>query len=294
MQKPVCILSALLIFAVLLQVFACAVIQVPPKKEDIAIHIGTSVIPPVIDGTIADGEYAEIVIPDTYLSYICGSQSDWARAKNTVFSAYGTVCGGVFYFALSTEIPEEYYKTEAEPKYMWAQTCLMISYAKNGAAGRNAVEIGIRPDGEYYVWNGIADLSNGFSAVYDGNTVTYEISLPLSAVGAENDDSFRFCFSISSGDYFEDEKQVYVQFGRGISGFSSTDNADAGKDVALFPTVFTREHGDDPSDVQTEKNTDPGTSPDTGIDEASSLTVTAAVLAVASFAAAVFVKRKRI
>ena len=282
------ILSASLSFS------SFAVIQSPPKDKDVFSDVYISDEKPDTDGVISRGEYKKMTVPQSSLSYITGSEADWLRAKNTEFEAYGAVYDGTFYFALSTPLDEEYYITECEPKYMWAQTALLLSFAKTGTQGRAALEFGIRADGAFHVWrlyNGVEYTpENNFAAVYKDGVITYEAAVPLSAFGAENDDSFLFCFSISSGDYFNGERQVYVQFGRGISGFSEPSDADAGKNAALCPVINILEEGDEPT---TRPVSDETEAPDTGID-VKAVVILSAASASASLAAMILIKKKRL
>lgn len=272
MKKTVVFILVLSFLSSAFSLFSSAVIQSPPKDKDISAFVYKSDVKPRPDGVIKSGEYKKLDIPQSSLSYIVGSEADWARAKNTEFEAYASVNSKTFYFALRVKLDEEYYTTECEPKYMWAQTALLLSFAKTGTTGRNALETGIRPDGKSYVWNrynGVEYSPEGaFAAVYKDGVITYEISVPLSAFGAEGDFDFAFCFSISSGDYFNGERQVYVQYGKGISGFSETSDADAGKDAALFPTVYILKEGEKPvtSAPQTTESDHTHVSPDTGVD----------------------------
>ena len=178
---------------------------------------------------------------------------------------------------------------------MWAQTALLMSFAKSGTIGRNALEIGIRPDGDSYVWRQITEDEPeiGFIAVYNDGVITYEASVPMSAFGAENDPDFKFCFSVSLGDYFNGERQVYLQFGQGISGFSDASDADAGKDAAIFPTVKiireTAETEETDEPAITEEQEEPV---ETGLDIKPALLICAAVMVV-SLSAAYLIGRKR-
>ena len=268
MKKTVLLLALLLALSAAFSAVCSAVIQSPPKDKDIKANVYVTDRPAVIDGVISNGEYKKLSIPQSSLSYVVGSEEDWARVKNTKFEAYASVYADTFNFALAVQTDDEYYITECEPKYLWAQTALLLSFATTETTGRNAFEIGIRPDGKYYVWRQFTDYSpeNDFAAVYENGVITYEISVPLSAFGAEGDSDFKFCFSISLGNYFNNERQAYVQFGQGISGFSEASDADAGKDAALFPTVYIlKEDGE--KETQPEQKDDPViTPPDTGID----------------------------
>ena len=293
MKKTLLIIISALVLSVSLSVFAEALINYPPKDTNIRADVYISKKQPVIDGKIGEKEYFKINIPKSSLSYVLGSDADWKRAKDTEFEAYGAIYDKTFYFALSAHIDEEYYITECEPKYMWAQTALLLSFAKTGSTGRNALEIGIRPDGEYYVWRtyeGIeCPLENSFSAVYEDGLLTYEAAVPLSYFKAEEDRDFLFCFSLSVGDYFNGERQTYIQFGKGISGFSESSDADAGKNAALFPTVRILREGEKPS--ETDDNDNP-VSPDTGLDIKSYIILSTAVMA-ASLTVLYLLRRKR-
>lgn len=285
MKKTVVFILVLSILSSAFSLLSSAVIQSPPKKENISAYVYKTEDKPRTDGIIKNGEYKKLNIPQSCLSFIVGSEADWARTKNTEPEAYAAVCSDTFYFALTVKIYEEFYVTECEPKYMWAQTALLLSFAKTGTTGRNALEIGIRTDGSCYTWNyynGIEfSAENGFAAVYKDGVITYEIAVPLSAFGAENDTDFKFCFSVSIGDYFNGERQAYVQFGKGISGFGDESDADAGKDAAVFPTLTIIKEGDETTPADNEG--DP-VSPDTGINAAAVILFSAAVMTV-SFSA---------
>ena len=268
MKKTTFLLLVIFILSQSFAVFSCALIEQAPKDKNIKISVYRTELPPTLDGVISEGEYTELHIKNTGISRIVGSEQDWSRIKNAGFDAYGAVCGGVFYFAVTTALPKDCYVTTAEPKNMWAQTSLLLSLAKAGTTGRNALEFGIRPDGESYVWRdygGIEFSADGnFAAVYKDETLTYEAAIPLSAIDAENDDTFLFCFSLSVGDYYSGGRQAYVQFGQGITGFSTTDNADAGKDASLFPTVHILSEGEtEPEETDDGKSED---TPDTSLD----------------------------
>ena len=293
MKKTALFTIILLVFSVSLSVFSSAVIQSPPKDSDISADVYISDKPALPDGVISDGEYKMLDIPQSSLSYVVGSETDWLRTKNTKFDAYAAVNSGTFYFALAVSLDKEHYITECEPKYMWAQTALLLSFAKTGTTGRNALEIGIRPDGKYYVWRQFADYSpeNSFAAVYKDGVITYEIAVPLSAVGAENDTDFKFCFSISIGDYFNGERQAYVQFGQGISGFSEVSDADAGKDAALFPKINIIREGEETAPPP-DDNDDPVTPPDTGIDT-KPLLLSAAAIAASLSVCYILIRKRR-
>lgn len=284
MKKTITFISICL-SALFLAVRAFAAIQYPPKDTDITVSVPVTDTAPVIDGVISDGEYTRLDISDTSVSFVVGADKDWNRAKNTKFEAYGAVYDGSFFFALRADQPAAYYRTQCEPRMMWAQTCLLLSFGKNGTSGRTALELGIRPDGKSYVFNGyngsVYSPDGTFAAIYENGSVLYEISVPLSSFGAENDPDFRFCFSISLGDYFDHERTVCVQFGKGISGFSEEDNAEAGKDVSIFPTV--RIVGETSPITDTEDSGRiPSESPDTGVDvlPAVAVTLLSAVLSV--------------
>lgn len=294
MKKTVLFIIILLILSAGLSVFSSAVIQSPPKDGDVSADVYLSDRPAVIDGFISGGEYKKLDIPQSSLSYVVGAEADWLRTKNTEFEAYASVCSGTFYFAMAVQTDDEYYITECEPKYMWAQTALLLSFAKTGTTGRNALEIGIRPDGKYYVWREFTDYSpeNSFAAVHRRGGITYEIAVPLSAFGAENDTDFKFCFSISVGDYFNGERQAYVQFGQGISGFSDTSDADAGKDAALFPTVKIIKQGEETVAPPPDDNDDPVIPPDTGVNTKAVILLSFAVI-IASLSAVYLIVRKK-
>ena len=289
MKKTSALFIVIFILSFCLPVFCLALIEQPPKDKDIKISVYRTEEKPELDGVIGEGEYKELHVKKTSLSQIVGSELDWSRVKNASFTAYGAVCGDVFYFALSAPMSSEYYITEAEPKNLWAQTALLLAFAKAGTTGRNALEFGVRPDGASYVWQtyGEVDFSaNGrFAAKYENETLTYETAIPLSAFGAEGDDSFLFCFSLSIGDYYSGERQAYVQFGQGITGFSSTGNADAGKDASLFPTVHILSEGETEPEETDENNGE--NTPDTSLDVKSAALICAVVMAASLAGAAV-------
>ncbi|MBO4868372.1 MAG: hypothetical protein J5585_01535 [Clostridia bacterium] len=278
----------------LLNIDAAAVIQYPPKDTDITVNVPVYDIPPVIDGEIGEDEYCSLQIDRTSLSFVVGSESDWSRVRDTVFTAYACVCSDCFYFALKTQLPAQYYKTDCEPRLMWAQTALLISLAPAGSSGRTALEFGIRPNGQSYVFNKYAgkqlDLTGSFSATYSDGIAVYEVKVPLSAFGAEGKDRFSFCFSISEGNFYDNERIAYVQFGQGISGFSTAEDANAGKDAALFPTVILTDQSG--VTVTEPPDTEPSEPPDTGSD----LLVWAAVIVATALVVAALIanaKRKR-
>ena len=295
MKKTVLLLALLLALSAAFSAVCSAVIQSPPKDKDIKANVYVTDRPAVIDGVISNGEYKKLSIPQSSLSYVVGSEEDWARVRNTKFEAYASVYADTFSFALAVQTDDEYYITECEPKYLWAQTALLLSFAATETTGRNAFEIGVRPDGKYYVWRQFTDYSpeNDFAAVYENGVITYEISVPLSAFGAEGESDFKFCFSISLGNYFNNERQAYVQFGQGISGFSEASDADAGKDAALFPTVYVVKE-------DTEKETQPEqkddlviTPPDTGINAKPVLLSSAAAAAVSLSVCYILIRKRR-
>lgn len=285
-------IPAALLIAVLMSVFltasVSAVIQYPPADKNVSADVYHVDAAPALDGVIGADEYRALEISPSSVSYVVGSEIDWNRVKNTYFEAYAAIYGGKFYFALKTRLPERYYITQCEPRMMWAQTCLMISLAKEGTTGRGALEIGVRPDGKSCVWQNYGNVTysadGSFAAVYSDGEAVYEIAVPLAAFGAAGDGGFRFCFSISCGDFFNGERIAYVQFGKGISGFSEEDNAEAGKDVSIFPTV--RIVGETSPITDTEDTEDsgriPSESPDTGADllPAVAVTLLSAVLSV--------------
>ena len=296
MKKIVFLIIFTLILPTALCVFSCALIEDPPKDDGIRINVYKTDAPPEIDGKTEDGEYKALNVKKTSLSRIAGSEADWSRIKNTNITAYGAVCDGVFYFAVTLPLDEDYYTVDCEPKNMWAQTALLISLAKTGTTGRQALEFGVRPDGESYVWRNYADndfsAAGNFAAVYENKVLTYEVKIPLSDFGAQNDDTFLFCFSLSVGDYYNG-RQAYIQFGRGISGFSSTENADAGKDASLFPTLHIAEEGT-PEETETEEQSGHENIPDTSLDIRAASVVCVAVMAAAlAAAAAIKVKGKK-
>ena len=297
MKKALTVIIVIMLIQACLFTSASAVIQSPPKNADISVSVYKTDTAPVLDGVIGEDEYQKLDISSSDLSLIVGSDTDWNRARNTKFSAYASVCDGVFYFALTVAIPQEYYNTGCEPKNMWAQSCLMTSYAKQKTNGRNALEIGVRPGGGYYIWNYYNnvrfDIRDSFKAVYSDGAAVYETAVPLSAFGAENDGSFLFCFCISAGDYFNGERQVYIQYGRGISGFSTTEDADAGKDAALFPTVRIVAPGEETDPSETTKN-EGGKTPDTSFDLKSVILICASVMAVSLFAAYLMMRKQKV
>ncbi|MBP5208847.1 MAG: hypothetical protein J6330_10380 [Clostridia bacterium] len=269
----------------LLNINVCAVIQYPPKDTDITVSVPVYDIPPVIDGEIGEDEYCSLQIDRTSLSFVVGSESDWSRVRDTVFAAYACVCSDCFYFALKTQLPPQYYKTDCEARLMWAQTALLISLAPSGSSGRTALEFGIRPNSQSYVFNKYAgkeiDLTGSFSAIYSDGVVIYEVKVPLSAFGAEGKDRFSFCFSISEGDFYDNERIAYVQFGQGISGFSTAEDAYAGKDAALFPTVILTDQSG--VTVTEPPDTEPSEPPNTGSD----LLIWAAVIVASALIASI-------
>ncbi len=293
MKKIVSIIVFTLILPFVVSVFCRALIEDPPKDGDIRIGVYRTETPPDTDGVIGDGEYKALHIKNSSISRIVGSETDWSRIKNTEFSAYGAVCGGTFFFAVTVPLEKDHYAVYGEPKSMWGQTSLLISLAKTGSKGREALEFGVRPDGESYVWRSFTDrdyeAGGSFAAVYENGILTYETAVPLSAFGAEEDDSFLFCFSLSLGDYYNG-RQAYVQFGRGISGFSTTENADAGKDASLFPAVYILDEGETEPAIETDGPGD-HEAPDTSLDVRTVSVVCAAVMAL-SLAGAGFIKLK--
>ncbi len=217
---------------------AYAVIQTSPKQEHIELTVEKTSVPPVVDGILAEDEYIKLDISDDMLSYVVASETDWARIKKTGFEAYAAVYDGRFFVAVEYRLDPEYRKTECEAKNMWAQSCLLMSFAGKGASGRCALELGIREDG-CYIWR-LADGGKApdteQSVRYDNGVYTYEFSLDIASF-CEEEDGFLFCFSISAGDFYNNGRYAYIQLGKGISGFSSSENADAGKDAALFPEI---------------------------------------------------------
>ena len=217
---------------------AFAVIQTSPKREHIELNVEKTAVPPVVDGIVGEDEYIKLDITDDMISYVVASEADWARIKKTEFEAYAAVCGGRFFIAVEYRLDPEYRKTECDAKNMWAQSCLLMSFAGKGASGRCALELGIREDGRY-IWR----LSDGGktpvteqSVRYGNGVYTYEFSIDIASF-CDEEDGFLFCFSISAGDFYNNGRYAYIQFGKGISGFSSPDNADAGKDASLFPQI---------------------------------------------------------
>lgn len=290
MKKTALFITAAVILSLCLPVFSCALIEAAPKDSDIKVYVYETELPPVTDGIISEGEYTPLNIKKTSFSYIAGDDADWSRVRNTEVKAYGAYCGGTFYFALSAPLAEEYYNTVCEPKNMWAQTALLVSFARSGTTGRNALEAAYRTDGKSYVWRQYGDgaySADTFSAKYENGELTYEIAVPLSAFGAENDRDFSFCFSLSVGDYYNN-RQAYIQLGRGISGFSSVDDADAGKDAALFPTVKLLTDGEtgEPEETTAEEEI-----PQTGIDVRGAVTASCFAALSAAVVFAAFMKR---
>ena len=239
MKKRCRILIFIFCAAVFLSFSAKAVIQTSPKQDKIELTAEKTAAPPLIDGVINKDEYVKLNITDDMLSYVVASEADWSRIKKTDFDAYAAVCGGRLYFALEYTLDPEYRKTECSAKNMWAQSCLLMSFAKIGSFGRSALELGIRED-EIYIWrlsdNGVSPVTE-HKVRYNDGVYTYEFSIDLASFGG-SDGGFLFCFSISAGDYYNDGRYAYIQLGKGISGFATPENADAGKDASLFP-LFT-------------------------------------------------------
>ncbi len=282
MKKALSALIILICIHAALFCRAAAVIQSSPKYDKIELSVEKKKLPPTVDGTVSDGEYGRLDITDGMLSYVVGSESDWSRIKNTSFDAYAAVCDGRFYFALVYELSPEYRRTDCALKNMWAQSCLLMSFAKEGNTGRTALELGIREDGRY-IWrlaeNG-KDPATEQKVKYENGVYTYEFSVGLSSFCAEEDGGFLFCFSLSAGDYYDDGGYAYIQLGKGISGFSTADNADAGKDAALFPHITVKE---EVAPTETESEPEPDTEseiPHSGDDGYAYVSVTLAAVCV--------------
>ena len=266
-----------LLFIVCLFLFlsaeANALIQTSPKYDKIELDVKKTDIIPVADGIINVGEYEKLDIQEGMLSYIVGYDDDLSRVRKTKFNSYAAVNGGKFFFALEYDLSPEYRIFECSTKNMWAQSCLLMSFSKKGSAGRTALELGIR-ENEDYVWRnaeGYDKPNYDYAVKYDNGTFTYEFSIELSSFCDENDNEFLFCFSISVGNYFDSGKFAYIQLGKGISGFSTPENADAGKDASIFP-VFKIYDKTEPAVTETEPESEAETEtqpavPDAGEDK---------------------------
>ena len=263
MKKRIGILVFVICLFTVFFVSADAVIQISPKRDKIELSIERTDMAPVIDAIINDGEYAKLDIKEEMMSYIVGEDSDLNRVRKMKFGAYAAVCGDTLYFALEHELDPAYKISECSAKNMWAQSCLLMSFAKSGSTGRTALELGIR-EGEDHVWRyaeGKDAPDYEYAVKYENGKFTYEFAIAVSSFCDENDESFMFCFSISAGDYFDNGRYAYVQLGKGISGFSTAENADAGKDASLFPT-FKITDIPETEPVYTETETEPETEPE--------------------------------
>ena len=240
MKKTVLIFAFIICVSVFISYSAAALIQSSPKENDIRLSVAETDVKPAVDGVISDNEYEKLDIRESMLSYVVGAEADWYRVNRTEFGAYAALCEGRLYFALEVNIGREYIKTECSAKNMWAQTCLLMSFADKDATGRTALELGIREDA-IYIWQNAkgreAPLPE-YAAKFKDGVCTYEFSVELSSFCDENAGEFKFCFSISAGDYYDNGRIAYIQLGKGISGFYTSENIDAGKDDALFP-LFT-------------------------------------------------------
>lgn len=271
---------------------AHALIQYPPKDPVITAEVTRSDFAPVIDGTVSDGEYAKLSVPATSFSYVVASESDWSRVRDTVISAYAAVCGDDFYLAVEVPMAEEYVKTDCRDRLMWAQTCLLVAAAPKGSAGRSALEFGIRPGDSYvfHLYDGIGfDPEGRYEAVYSDGILTYELSVPMQAFGAEGDDGFLLCFSASVGDFYDGEKTAYIQYGKGISGFSTPDDADAGKDASLFPKVIIKDpDGSSAADETTAQTV----APDTSVDVAAAVVLSVLLMSLSMIVFRLLTRKK--
>lgn len=238
--------------------------QSAPRDKNISADITHTDTAPVLDGVISEGEYTSLNIPRTSLSYVTGSESDWAKAHTLVFSAYACNDGEYLYFAVTYIQDSASRKAECDVRNMWAQSCLLVSLAPRDAVGRSALECGYRLSKDNtqscYVWNNYNNTSyrpdGDFTVAYENNILTYEIRVPFSAFNAVGDDEIAFVFSISTGDYYNNGRYIYVQFGQGISGFSSQTDADAGKNAAIFPTAYIKSGNTADTDAETQAQTD--------------------------------------
>lgn len=301
MKKLSIYIFTLILCAALFSFSALAAVQKAPAAENITVDIADADSSPVLDGIIKDGEYTRLEISSDMYSYVVGSENDWLRAKRFTFDVYACHDSEYLYLAVNYKLSTLYYIADASDKDMWAQSCVMLSLAPRSASGREALELGMRINENgvmsSYIWNYNGEnpysTYGNYFVSHNGTDFVYELRVPFSSFGASSEgESVALCVCVSSGDYYNDNRYLYVQLGKGISGFSDGTDAVSGKYVSLFPTarLLSSQSESETEPEQTEEPTKPNV-PTSDVSPAIILIPSAGILLTVPIFAAVIKRR---
>lgn len=240
-------LTALLVFVMAIPAFAGAEREVDVGNVKFGIKRATKEFKP--DGVIEEGEYYEIPLKDTWLSYAWNDINDEAenQAKSMEPKLYMSWDDKYVYTATVYKVSKFFNEYGTDPGSIWKAACIQNNFAPKAEdvlLAENRLEYGVSLTSDTnelvsFVW---ADSSDGgaigwspepnvdYIVTHSNNVLTYEVRTPWEAFydgTPKEGDVFGYCIVWAGGpDY---EEYVHAQLASGCTGF--------GKDAFSFAQV---------------------------------------------------------
>ena len=217
------------IMAASLAISANAAFVAEADLGKVAFDVQKARIDQKFDGKIEDGEYYEIAIKDSWLSYAAATDADIDAAKKVDKKLYMSWDdGGVRIAATIVQDKASYMQTQ-DAGNIWKEACIQVNLAATTDTGTNRLEYGIgrmSTDGSFIgnVWaqfKGTYTPEEGKNAkvTYENNTVTYETYVPwsnfLDNASVKEGSQFGFCLVYSIG---TNGNHNHIQIASGCTG----------------------------------------------------------------------------
>lgn len=241
------LLTALMICLMAVPVFAGAEREVDVGEVKFGIMRATKEWK--ADGVIDEGEYYEIPLKDTWLSYAWNDIDENAEtlSKSMEPKLYMSWDDKYVYTATVYKVSKFFNEYGADPGSMWIAACIQNNFALKvddvlGPENRLEYGIGLTSDTNElisFVW---ADASDGaaigwvpeagadFTVTHSNNVLTYEARTPWEAFlgfTPKEGDVFGYCIVWAGGNDYD--QYVHAQLASGCTGF--------GKDAFSFAQV---------------------------------------------------------
>ena len=221
---------------VTLSVSASAYFEAEEAFGEVAFSIGKQTAAWNPDGTISDGEYYKVDIPDSWLSYAINdndTDAGLAYAKATKPELYMSWDETYVYAATRYTVTEGHENLwDGDPGSMWYSGAVQFNYANfDEVASEYRLEYGVglssdTGDNLFTVWadgtgEGYQPTTDDAKVWLDGNTLTYETRCPWSAFADEDNTGYKegngfnttFVWSIGKG-----QDYVHIQLAEGCTG----------------------------------------------------------------------------
>lgn len=208
---------------------ASAAYQPEADLKKVAFDIKKANTEVKMDGKISEGEYYEVDVKDSWLSYAYAVDAQLAAAKSAEKKLYMSWNEKGVNVAATLALSKADYSQTSEAGNIWQEACVQVNFAGVADTGTNRLEFGIAKNsstGAFIsnVWNQykkeyvIEEGRNAFVDYKDGKLI-YECIIPwevfLDNTSVDVGSQFGFCFVWAMG---KGTEHNHIQLASGCTG----------------------------------------------------------------------------